>query len=121
VAYQRLSGLLSSEVPAVRRAAAQSLAKRPEQQTTALLAMLIDDPDVEIKLVALGSIDSVGALEAYAAANAGELRLRLAALSRIAKSRGQNDTARELGADLARTESRLDRALLAAAWLSATP
>lgn len=117
-AYQRLTGLLKNESVEVRRAAARSLAKRPEQQAAEVVAGLIADPDLDLKLRAAGNIGSVQTLEAYA--DAAELPLRQVVLARIMAARGQKDALPELAAAIARSESVADRAVVAGAWLGAS-
>ncbi|HUH03154.1 MAG TPA: TonB family protein [Kofleriaceae bacterium] len=116
-AYQRLTGLLKSEAIQVRRAAARSLARRPEQQAAAVVAGLIADPDLEMKLLAASTIGSIQALDAHA--DAPELPLRQVVLARIMAARGQKDGLAEMAAAIAGSESVAGRAVVAGAWLAA--
>lgn len=118
VAYQRLSALVQSEEVRVRRAAARALSARPEQQAAEVVAGLIGDADLEVKLIAVGAIDSVQSLEAYA--DAEQLPLRQAALARIMAARGQKDALTDMAAAIVRADALADRALVAGAWLGAS-
>lgn len=114
-AVKRLEKLVASPDAGVRRQAAASLLRRREPGARAVLASLIRDPDPEVRVLAIGAVETD---ELTPLLEADDTGLRVAALTRYFAARGHAATVSEVSERMARSSGIAARARVAGAWLA---
>jgi len=116
LAYARLVRLARHASADVRRRAAASLLRRSEAPARQIVAKMMTDKDLGVRLVALAVVDDTAAMARLL--DSPVPRVRAAALSRLVRARGKAQMLSDLVARLARSKGQLvEQVRLAKAWL----
>jgi TonB family protein len=118
-AFRWLVKLARHKDAEVRLAAARSLTKRTEPKAKSLLASMIKDKVLEIRLIAIDVLDGASALAPYLGAH--ESRVRMQALLAYVRQKGKLAALPEILGRLRQSGAgSIERARVASAWLAAT-